>query len=385
MRPADHRSRGFAARLAAVTVMAATIVSCGGSGNPPGDGGPAGGDGGNGQDFGGGRPPIRFFRQAIVDPAADNVTAMVFLAPDGWQYSGSVQWLPQWSRTAFLQTRLDDPVRGITIDWLPIQDFIWFEAPAGFEAPIGGNYQGKQYVPPVTDPAQFVTDFWMPGVLSHLAAASLVRVDQVPSVANEFQAQFGGPSTAAAYRLRYAYDQDGQAWEEDVFFALLYSGTTELTSWYVNFAYTVRAPQGELDRNTGLISTVVASRTTTPEWEATYRVVQQLFTQGIQQQMADTEAFGRTLAAHRAEIAALQEQVTQERVASQDRIAELRRESLGGVETYDDPVNGAAVQLPVGWNAYWVNERGEYLTSDAGFDPNTLNDGTWQRLQVRNR
>lgn len=127
-----------------------------------------------------------------------------------------------------------------------------------------------------------------------------------------------------------------------------------------------------------MISTVVASRTTTPAWEATYRLVQQ--------QMADTQAFGRTLAEHRVEIAAVQEQVTQERLASQDRIAELRRETLEGVETYDDPVSRAPVQLPVGWNEYWVNERGEYLTSDqAGFDPNTLNDGFWQRLERRSR
>jgi hypothetical protein len=31
-----------------------------------------------------------------------------------------------------------------------------------------------------------------------------------------------------------------------------------------------------------------------------------------------------------------------------------------------------------------VNEKGEYLAVDeASFDPNTLNDGTWQRLTPR--
>lgn len=133
-----------------------------------------------------------------------------------------------------------------------------------------------------------------------------------------------------------------------------------------------------------MISTVVASRTSTPEWEAIYRLVQRLFTEGIQQQMADTAAFGRTLAQFRAETAALQEQVTQERLASQDRVADLRRETLGGVETYVDPVNRRLVQLPVGWNEYWVNQQGEYLTSDqAGFDPSTVYNGNWQRLDRR--
>ena len=81
----------------------------------------------------------RFGRKAIVDPQAGNAEAIVFLLPEGWQYQGSIQWVPQWERVAFPQTRMSDPATGITIDWLPIQDFIWFQAPAGFDAPIGGN------------------------------------------------------------------------------------------------------------------------------------------------------------------------------------------------------------------------------------------------------
>ncbi|MEA2621217.1 MAG: hypothetical protein QOH61_127 [Chloroflexota bacterium] len=327
------------------------------------------------------RPPVRFSRQAVQDPAAGNVDALVFLLPDGWQAQAGVQWLPAWERLAFLQTTVFDPSTGITIDWLPIQDFIWFDPPAGLSAPIGGNYQGKAYVPPATDPVQFVADFWMPNVLPHLRNATLVRVDQVPEIAAEFETGFGGPADAFAYRMRYQYDQGGQAWEEDVSFALLYSAANGITSWYVNFAYTVRAPLGELDRNAGMISTVVASRITTPEWEGIYRLVQQLFIQGIRQQMADTLAFGNLLAQYRAESAALQQQVTEERQASQDRIAELRGQVLQGIETYANPFNQELVQLPVGWSQYWVNAQDEYAVSDPGFDPNGFGGGGWQQLQ----
>jgi hypothetical protein len=327
---------------------------------------------------------IHFVKHSIRDPASGNIDAVVYLVPQGWQSEGSVQWMPEWVRTAYVHTRVFDPTSGITIETLPIQDFVWFQPPAGLEAPIGGNYQGKMYVPPVTDPSQFVADFWMPNVLSHLQSATLVNVQQVPAVAEEFKRQFGGPAESAAYKLRYEFDFNGQTWQEDVSFALLYSGSPELTSWYVNFANTNRAPMGELDRNQGIISTVVASRTATPEFEANYRIVQRLFTQGVQQQMADTVAFGNLLAAHRAESQALQAQVTAERLASQDRIAEMRREVLGGVNTYTDPFTGSLVQLPVGWNKYWVNQQGEYIASEQpGFDPNTLNMGSWQQLQPR--
>lgn len=325
---------------------------------------------------------------AMVDlgRAADNVEAFAFLLPEGWSYQGSVEWMPAFSRVAFLQTTLSDPVTATTIEWLPIQDFIWFEALPGLEAPLGGNYQGQIYLPPITDPTAFVSQFWTPNVLPQLANASLTDIQEVPAVANEFLVGFGGPANAAAYRLRYEYQRDGQVWEEDVHFALLYAGSPELTTWYVNFAYTTRAPKGQLDANAGLISTIVASRISSPQWEGMYRMVQQLFIQGIQQQLNDTAALGQTLAQHRAESQALQAQVVAERQASQDRIADLRGETLAGVQTYTDPVNGGFVQLPIGFDEYWVNDRGEYLTSaQAGFDPNTLNAGFWQRLQPRDR
>jgi hypothetical protein len=218
-------------------------------------------------------PLIRFTPQTFNDPAANGVDAFSVLVPEGWQASGSVQWLPYWSRLAFVQTRVADPVTGITIDYLPIQDFLWFPAPAGFEVPIGGNYQGNAYVAPITDPAVFVREFWMPNDLSNLQNAQLVSIVEVPQVAAEFVTQFGGPAEAAAYRLRYEYEQDGQVWEQDVSFALLFAGSADLTSWFVNFAYTVRAPKGEIDRNASVISTVLASRITTTEWEATRTLV----------------------------------------------------------------------------------------------------------------
>ncbi len=332
----------------------------------------------------GARPPVRFTPLAIFDPAAGGVPAITFLLPDGWQAQGGVQWLPEWSRVAHLATTIFDPSSGLTIDWLPIQDFIWFQPPGGLSAPIGGNYQGKAFVPPITDPAQFVAQFWVPTVLQHLGGVSPVAGVQVPSVAQEFARGFGGAAEAYAYRLRYEFNQGGQIWEEDIFLALLYTGNQGITSWYVNFAYTIRAPKGVIDQNIGLLSTIIASRTTTHQWEGIYRLVQALFTQGIRQQLADTEAFGRTLAQYRAESQALQAQVAAERQASQDRIADLRGQALQGIDTYVDPFQGTFVQLPQGWVEYWVNPRGEYLTADVpGFDPNQFDNQGWQRLQRR--
>ena len=324
---------------------------------------------------------ISFTPLVVTDPMLSGKAAFSVLVPEGWQASGEVQWLPYWSRQAFLQTRVLDPVTGLTIYWLPIQDFMYFTPPAGFSVPIGGNYQGKAYVPPVYDPVQFVREFWMGDSLSHLQDATVVFVEDLPAVAQQFLIGFGGPADAGAWRIRYEYTYQGVVWEQDVSFALLWSGSDPV-NWYVNFASTAGAPKGELDRQAPLVSTVLASRISTVEWEGDYRLVQQLFYRGLQQQIADTQRLVELRAQYRAESQALQQQVFDERQASIDARNEVFRETLGGVQGYDDPVNGGVVQLPLGWDTYWVNEQGEYIAvSDPNFDPNTMNDGVWTPLQ----
>jgi hypothetical protein len=326
---------------------------------------------------------VRFTPFTVIDPASNGVDAFSMIVPQGWQASGSVQWLPMWARLAMLNTRVVDPTSRLTVEWLPVQNFMFFTPPAGFEVPLNGNYQGKQYTPPITDPLQFVREFWMPNVLSLLQNATVVSVIELPAAVDQALQGSNGQASAGAWRIRYEYEFEGVVWEQDVSFTLLYVGS-DIVSWFVNDAYTVGAPKGVLDRLAGVVSSIVASRRTTVEWEANYRLVLGLFYQGIQQQMADTVAFGQLLAQYRAESQALQQQVFDERMASQDRQAQVFRDTLGGVQPYDDPVNGGIVQLPLGWDTYWVNSQGEYIAvSDPNFDPNSLDDGFWEQLEPR--
>jgi hypothetical protein len=332
----------------------------------------------------GGQGVLRFQPTTFIDPMAGGVEAVSVLVPEGWVASGGIEWLPAWSRTAHVSTYVSDPQTGIAIAWLPIQDFIHFRPPAGLDAPVGGNYQGKAFVPLIRDPERFVRSFWMPSPLGHLAEATLIGQRSLPAVAEQFLAGYGGSAEAEAWALRYAYEVDGQPWEQDVVFALLWSTQGDLTSWFVNFATTVSGPAGSLDEHHGTIATIIASQTTTPAWEATYRLVQRLFYQGIQQQMADTVRFGELLAQYREESAQLQAEVVAERWASQDRVAQERRDILGGVANYVDPRSGQIVQLPVGWNSYWVNQQGEYLAAEVGSpDAGQLLSQGWLELTPR--
>jgi hypothetical protein len=365
--PAAHRSRhGRAAATLAVVLAVVSIGSVSRSAAVA---------------QAGEEPALRLQPVVFSDPMAGGIEAFSVLVPDGWVASGGIEWLPSWSRVARVHAYVSDPRTGIAVAWLPVQDFMHFRPLAGLEVPIGGNYQGKAFVPPIRDPERFVRSFWIPSPLGHLAEATLVGQRELPMLADQFLAAFGGPAEAGAWSLRFAYDVGGQAWEQDVVFALLWARQGDITSWYVNLAHTVSGPAGSLDEHHGTIAAIVASLATTPAWEATYRLVQRLFYQGIQQQMADTVRFGELLVEYREESARLQAEVPAERWASQERIAQARRAILGGVDNYGDPRAGQIVQLPVGWNSYWVNAQGDYLAVDAGSaDASQLRSEGWLEL-----
>ena len=170
-----------------------------------------------------------------------------------------------------------------------------------------------------------------------------------------------------------------------MYFTLAYAPVNNgVAMWNVQRAYTCVAPKGGLDANVALIKAVVANASFTPEWLATYSVVQQLRRQGLQQQMADTAAFGRKLQDYTAHIRQLGQQMHEERMKSFDRIAESQREYLGGVETYTDPFQRQGFYLPAGYKEYWANPKGEVILSEqTGYNPNVGDVNDWRKMERR--
>ncbi|MBV9441522.1 MAG: hypothetical protein JO217_02390 [Acidobacteriaceae bacterium] len=55
---------------------------------------------------------------------------------------------------------------------------------------------------------------------------------------------------------------------------------------------------------------------------------------------------------------------------------------IRSVDQYQDPLKGAAVELPSGYRNVWANALGEYILSDdANFNPNVGSNRSWRQLQ----
>lgn len=324
---------------------------------------------------------MKFRAQTIKDPAAQNCDAVTFLVPDGWQAQGEIAWLHNFSVLANLRLRIADPASGTTLDWLPTMHFSWTDQLQGLMQP-GMNWQGALTIPPIADPSQFVQTFYAPQALSHLRGLQPIAREDFPKLAQAAVA--GSPGwQAQAVRLRYAFEVQGKPWEQDVCFTLAYApAASGVAQWNVQNAMSATAPRGELDKRSAVIKATVANVQYTPQWLATLSVVKQLFRQGLQQQMADTAAFGQRLQEYNAHIQQLSQQIHDERMKSMDRIAESQREYLGGVETVVDPYQRLSLYIPAGYKEQWVNQRGEIiLTDQVGYNPNIGDTNEWRHLE----
>src|SRR5260370_614199 len=111
---------------------------------------------------------------------------------------------------------------------------------------------------PVTEPAQFVAGFWTPQTLPHLRNLQPIAREDFPKIAQQSIASNPG-WRAQAVRLRYAFEQQGKPWEQDVYFTLAYAPVNGgVTMWNVQQAYTSVAPKGGLDASAALIKAVIA-------------------------------------------------------------------------------------------------------------------------------
>jgi hypothetical protein len=188
-----------------------------------------------------------------------------------------------------------------------------------------------------------------------------------------------------AGRVRYEYERDGKAWEEDVYVFLSYYSGQGMTIWSVGQAYSFRAPKeaGGLDKFAPIMTTVVNTARVSQDWFSGYMYVSQLFRNNQMQSIRDATKLSQIISQNAEETRKMWSEAYAQRNASQDRINREFGEYIRGVETYTNPYENREVQLPSGYNDAWVNAQGEYvLVGPGGNDPNVGSTVEWRRMQA---
>ncbi|HEX7998542.1 MAG TPA: hypothetical protein VF528_09140 [Pyrinomonadaceae bacterium] len=324
---------------------------------------------------------VVFKRVAIRDPDVNNIEGATLLLPEGWNLEGGFVWMPLFSVQANLLVRASDPQTGAAVETLPLQFYVW---PMQMVVPmqIGTNYLGSVLMPPPRTPVEFVQNIYMQGPLQHLRGARLEDVEDMPQLAAEVARSHGAGRTVYVSRLRYSYQFGGRAWEEEVYPTLVFEPADGMIAMWYGMGNSMRAPAGELERLRPLLSVIVPSIRFTLDWSACLEQVRQMYRQNRANQMQRTRDLGRMLTQYREEMRRAHQQVYEERMASQDRISFARREIIGGIETYVNPFDSHAVELPSGYSYHWVSDDGTIIsTNSATLDPRPGDRRNWQNMK----
>lgn len=325
---------------------------------------------------------LKFDKVVVRDPAVDNIDGATLLLPPGWKLEGGFVWMPNFSMGANLMLRITDPATGASVEALPSQQFNWPLQQMPGPLQPGSNWMGSVLLQPPADAVAFVDAVLVPGQLAHLRGQRPVKVEDLPKYAAEVAKSVPAGGRVVSTRLRYAYTINGQAWEELVTLTLTYAAPNGWTAMWWCGGTSMRAPAGKLDALVPVLSVPFQSLRVSLDWFAMLNHVRDLIRRGFQQELADQRRLGRLWTEHRENMRRQHQQAYDDRMAQQDRQNFAFRENIGGIETYKNPFESRAVELPLGYRGYWVNPQGQYvLSTDPSFDPNAGGTSDFRRLE----
>lgn len=310
---------------------------------------------------------MTFERHSVKDPAVNNIDGATLLIPEGWKVEGGFVWMPNFSMGANLLLRISDPASGASVEALPSQQFNWPAQPMP-GAQVGNNWMGSMLCPPPGSFVEFVNTILVPGQLAHLRGQQPTKVDDLPKYAAELARTIPAGNTVRCARLRYAYTINEKAYDEELLITLTFAAENGWTKMWWCSGTAMRAPAGKLDPLKSVLNVPFQSVRLSPDWFAMLNHVRDLIRRGFAQELADQRRLGQMWAEHREEMRQKSQKAFEERMAQQDRQNFAFRENIGGIETYKNPFEARAVELPAGWKDYWVDPEGRVILS---------NDQTW--------
>jgi len=327
---------------------------------------------------------VRLHPVSIVDQQGVGFEAYRVLVPVDWQVDGAVVWwLPvNCSYPAALRIRAVNPRSAEEVNVFPAHPFVW--APRGITFfPPGRFYLGNEIHPPV-DASQYVYQYAIPRFRPELAPARLTGTQPLPDLAHAIMGAFPGLARqSSAARVSFAYEQQGQPIQEDVYVAMVaLQHTPSLVHWGPYALFSFKAEQGQLAGRTPLFWTIITSLRPNPRWYNRYLQVSDACARSAIEAPNQAVLRSKIIAQTNDQISAPRRQAFEKQQAAQDRINATFSHYLGSVESYQNPFEGRRVELPSGYSHVWVNRLGEYILSNgADYNPNVDSHIQWQEMQ----
>ncbi len=335
---------------------------------------------------------LRFNKLDHIDRACTGIEAFSMLVPAGWSFEGGLKWsLENTIMPAAMGFKLFDGI--VAMQAIPGHAFFWTHLPyIRASHPVGSKYLGA-VVCPVLEPLDVIKDIIMPSLRPEASNIRVVEEGPVDRLEGSmgFDAGFRsfGSSSSEGARARFEYCIDGREMEEEIFcnvavFNFTVPGRSDdldYIFWMADHMYSFSAEKGKLERNMGVLQTIMHSFRVNQGWFEKYsRIVSYL-----KDHQAYRQSSLRQLSMDVDRITGVDVNDTmkpygQRRAASKWVAGHLDHGEHTG--DYYDPIQQICVRLPSGFDHAWASEAGEYLLSNkSDFQPDSRFTEIWKMME----
>jgi hypothetical protein len=334
-----------------------------------------------------------FVTYSYTDPES-GIEAFKLLIPEGWKAEGSVTWSPKVFLPATVNFRFYNPNGKDEFDIIASQDYIWTDNQLTLSNyPVGSTYFGTTVKEPVNLHTALM-DIIIPKYRTNISDLKIVKEESVADLANlaKGPATDGVDAKAEGGKIRITYTENGQPMEEEIYGALSqfvvnypgnsFSAAYYINNWYIDYLFSFRAPEGQLDSDAKIFETMLYSMQVNPKWYAKIANVKEELAKMNMDQIKAVGKMGQMIAQAASEMRDDQMRSWEYRQQSQDKISENFSDYIRGVDSYTDSY-GQTVKLPSGYDNAWTNSSGEYIVSDSpSYNPNVGSNLNWQQLEL---
>jgi hypothetical protein len=337
---------------------------------------------------------VRYKTASFVDAQGIGTKAFTMLIPNDWQSEGNIKWI------------LDNPampVGGEFRAWNPdgAEEFHLFPNQAFFSSdnpmiqqtfPSGSRYFGALVHPPL-GPVEALKEIALPKFRSDTENLKVISEQELPELSRSFETgtdpATGVTTSAEGGKIRVEYTLNGIQMEDEMYCIIqsqdipvqtLY-GTTRNINWYMTYIESFRAEKGKLDSQSKTFQTISYFARTDVNWLNKYNQVVNYLIQRQIQQIQSLGELSNIVSQTSNDISDSSFEAWQKDQNIKDRMADDFSNSIRGIQSYGNPIDGSTVELPSGYNSVWTNSLGEYIFSDSlSYNPNTESNLNWQQM-----
>ena len=344
---------------------------------------------------------VRMVRVAVPDLLC-KTTASTVLIPADWKLEGGVIWRQNVAYPTAVHGRIFNPKGVEQIAYYPSLLFAdgvresaaqnaqiagpdaMRAAAAGF--PEGSSYMGNEVRRINADPVAVLKEYALPRYRRDLANARVVEAVDMPALAKAKFESLGNPkgATVKAVRVRFAYDVNGVAMEEDF---LCYWGASPILPPIVGWGFefqSFRAEKGKLDATMPLFHVINRSAQIDLKWYAGMLDVQAQMHRDGMNAIAEAGRLSKYIAARSNEVNQMITDGYWKAQQANDRIYDNISQSIRGTQRFTDPYSQRSMELPNDYRHAYMSPRGEIIMSnDPNFNPAIEFREDWRELKPK--